>query len=472
MPSYHCTIKTGGKGAASDHAQYIAREGRFAEGERYGALEDSGSGNMPEWARGNPAAFWKASDRYERENGNSYREFELALPRELERGHQIALMQRFIEQELGNRHAYQWALHVEEARDGGEQPHVHLMFSDRINDGIERGPEQYFKRANRKNPEKGGCLKLSYGADRTAAAETYRGIRARWAQVQNLALQERGIEARVDHRSLAEQGITHREPGRHQGPAVAGIEARGEASEVGSRQRQEMAERQAARDALMEEARQIERQEEAEERQAARARRGLLPLVVAAPEEDRVALAQQLNRDWQAQLERTAVAAQLRTERREAALKQAKPQQIPLMIRLVKQARALQQRLGQMLESGRDWIKERFKAVLERALGRAQPIAPKVQREPAAGSNEAVVREFKTIAQNRAFNRPGYTDRSVEWQAMPEALRKHVLKFNLLDPRVQDAALHALAQNPVVVRGLRDLIQEFRQQERGQERGR
>ena len=31
------------------------------------------------------------------------------------------------------------------------------MFSDRIQDGIERGAEQYFKRANRKTPEKGGA---------------------------------------------------------------------------------------------------------------------------------------------------------------------------------------------------------------------------------------------------------------------------------------------------------------------------
>ena len=50
--------------------------------------------------------------QYERENGNTYREFELALPRELERDHQIALVQRFIESELGTAHAYQWAMHT------------------------------------------------------------------------------------------------------------------------------------------------------------------------------------------------------------------------------------------------------------------------------------------------------------------------------------------------------------------------
>ena len=119
MAHYHCSIKTGAKGAAADHAAYIAREGRFADEERYGAVEAQGVGNMPEWAREDPAAFWRAADSFERENGNTYREFELALPRELERAHQIALVERFIESELGGKHAYQWALHSDPAQRRG-----------------------------------------------------------------------------------------------------------------------------------------------------------------------------------------------------------------------------------------------------------------------------------------------------------------------------------------------------------------
>jgi hypothetical protein len=308
---YHVSIKTGGKGAAADHAAYIAREGRFADQERYGAVEAQGVGNMPAWARDDPAAFWRASDSFERENGNTYREFELALPRELERAHQIALVERFIESELGGKHAYQWALHADQARDGGEQPHVHVMFSDRMQDGIERAPEQYFKRANRKTPEKGGALKRSYGADKAQAAQTYREIRARWGAVQNLALEAQGIAARVDHRSLAAQGIHDREPGLHQGPAVAGIEARGERSAVGERQREQIAAREAKREAVLEEQRQLER------------------------------------------------AAQ-------AALHEASPRQLPLFTRLLSQGRALQQRLVQTFERVKDWVRERFHPALTR----------------------------------------------------------------------------------------------------------
>ena len=43
--------------------------------------------------------------------------------------------------------------------DGNDQPHVHLMFNERLQDGIERDPEQYFKRYNSKNPERGGAKK-------------------------------------------------------------------------------------------------------------------------------------------------------------------------------------------------------------------------------------------------------------------------------------------------------------------------
>ena len=114
--------------------------------------------------------------------------------------------ERFAEQELGTTRPYQWAIHTCTASDGKEQPHVHLMFSDRQHDGIERGPEQFFKRYNAKNPERGGARKFSYGADKAEAARTYEGIRERWAKVQNLALEQAGVEARVDHRSLGGPG--------------------------------------------------------------------------------------------------------------------------------------------------------------------------------------------------------------------------------------------------------------------------
>ena len=312
MASYHMQINTGGKGAALEHAQYIQREGPFTE-ERYGEVAARGHANMPEWARENTAEFWRASDEHERANGNTYREYELALPRELSRSQQVALVQRFAEQELGTTRPYQWAIHLSTASDGKEQPHVHLMFSDRQHDGIERGPEQFFKRYNAKNPERGGARKMSYGVDKEEAARTYEGIRERWAKVQNLALEHAGVETRVDHRSLAAQGI-HREPEVHRGPAVSGIEGRGEVSQVGERQREQMRARTQAREMVVAEVRVVTREEVAAERVAVRERRDLAREVTGA---DRAVVLPLVEADRREQLGRAQAAAERRVERRQ-----------------------------------------------------------------------------------------------------------------------------------------------------------
>ncbi|MCB0197168.1 MAG: MobA/MobL family protein, partial [Anaerolineae bacterium] len=85
---------------------------------------------------------------------------------------------------------------------GGEQPHAHLMYSERTVDSIERGAEQYFRRYNGKHPELGGCRKDSAGTE-----ERLFETRQRWAEVQNAHLQQYGHAAQMNHRSLAEQGI-------------------------------------------------------------------------------------------------------------------------------------------------------------------------------------------------------------------------------------------------------------------------
>ena len=212
MATYHCSVKVGGKGQASGHAAYIAREGRYAERAGYEDLEATGYGNLPSWAEHQPSLFWSAADRHERANSTTYRELELALPRELNPEQRHALVLDFIQHEIGARHAHQWAIHNPGAAlAGGEQPHVHLMYSERTVDGLDRDPEQYFKRYNGKHPELGGCRKDSAGTE-----ERLLETRQRWAEVQNAHLQQHGHAARVDHRSLADQGID-RAPEQHLG---------------------------------------------------------------------------------------------------------------------------------------------------------------------------------------------------------------------------------------------------------------
>jgi hypothetical protein len=217
-------MKVGKAGKAGPHAAYIAREGQYADRlERGERLEATEAGNMPAWAQSNPQAFWQAADAFERKNGTTYREMEIALPRELDADQRAALVREFVRQEIGDRHAYQWAIHTPTAADGQEQPHVHLMFSERQRDGIERDPEQYFKRYNAKAPEKGGARKgygPSAGQTLTKAerAAELKELRGRWEAMCNAHLERAGVEQRIDMRSHAERG-TGLEPERKQLPS-------------------------------------------------------------------------------------------------------------------------------------------------------------------------------------------------------------------------------------------------------------
>ncbi|EEZ5182651.1 MobA/MobL family protein [Escherichia coli] len=223
MASYHCTVKTGAKGVALKHADYISRSGEYKNYKSREDLEFSSSGNMPSWAKKNPAELWKAADEFERKNGTAYREIEIALPRELTREQRIELVEDFVQKELGDRHAYQYAIHNPlGAIDGKEQPHAHIMFCERINDGIERDPQQFFKRANSKSPERGGAKKARFGETPQERKSALVALRSHWADVQNEYLARHGHQSRVDHRSLKEQGIK-RTPEVHLGPVRVAV---------------------------------------------------------------------------------------------------------------------------------------------------------------------------------------------------------------------------------------------------------
>ena len=221
------SMKVGKPGAAGAHAAYISRQGEYANrlerGEKLEATED---GNMPRWAMHNAQEFWKASDQYERKNGTTYREMEIALPRELPSEQRIELVREWVAQEIGDRHVYQWAIHNKSAADEGEQPHVHLMFSERQVDEIERDPDLYFKRYTAKQPEKGGARKeygkvdpaLNGKERRAARAAVLKELRGRWGDLCNVHLERAGLSERIDMRSYREQGID-RQPERKMRPS-------------------------------------------------------------------------------------------------------------------------------------------------------------------------------------------------------------------------------------------------------------
>jgi hypothetical protein len=178
---------------AAAHAQYIARDGQY---QQRGGLELVESGNMPEFARENPHSFWEASDAHERKNGRAYTELQIALPRELapEQRHELA---RDTARELmGERFAYTLAVHTPMAKDNIEQPHMHLMFSERVVDSNTQSlsEEQFFKRNGaKKDPE---------WNSRDKPME----VREKWVEMMNAAMERHGHEQRLDARSWADQG--------------------------------------------------------------------------------------------------------------------------------------------------------------------------------------------------------------------------------------------------------------------------
>ncbi|HHL3368352.1 TPA: MobA/MobL family protein [Klebsiella pneumoniae] len=221
MATYHLSVKFGGKGKALAHASYITREDKFSQRQD---LEHTEHGNMPEWARDEPAHFWQAADAYERANGSTYREIEIALPRELNEAQRLALVRDFVKQETGDKHAWTFAIHNPKASiDGGEQPHAHIMMSQRVNDGIERSPEQYFRRYNAKFPARGGARKDSgHNLTPTEQKQALKALRERWERTHNAHMKRYGFEQGfIDSRSLKTQGID-RKPEQHLGFEAAG----------------------------------------------------------------------------------------------------------------------------------------------------------------------------------------------------------------------------------------------------------
>lgn len=206
MAEYHLSLKIGAKGKAAPHYHYITATGKYVKKSGVVHIE---SGNMPFWAAAQPVLFWEASDEYERANGTTYRELEVALPRELPLPIQFDLARQLAAEVCGKRHPYTFAIHHTEASDGGLNPHVHIEFSERIQDGIDRDMTTFFRRANKKHPEKGGCLKdrswqaITHGRQKhgAEACERLLEIREKWASMCNQALESNCFDARVDHRS-------------------------------------------------------------------------------------------------------------------------------------------------------------------------------------------------------------------------------------------------------------------------------
>ena len=238
---YHLKVGFGSRagGQSASAKDDIEREGRYtADGEEREHVEH---GHMPAWAQDDPHAYWQAADAHERANGRLYSEVQFALPRELDASGRRALAGAFAERVCGGeRLPSTLALHKGEAEtpDKPDNPHAHLMFSERGNDGIARSEEQWFKRHNPTAPERGGARK----SRAAKAGDWLDTTRQAWEQTANRALEQAGRAERIDGRSLPDRrDAAHREgdleraaelsrePNVHRGPGQY-LKDRGRAS--------------------------------------------------------------------------------------------------------------------------------------------------------------------------------------------------------------------------------------------------
>ena len=228
MASYHLRVKDdtklGGKRiSAKKHVDYILREDGKSHADyinREGAQSERNDcvfkgSQLPKWAKGSAQKFFSAATRYEDKGNVRYREIELSLPNELSLEQNLEIVDRFIADHLSS-HYYAYAIHEKAGELSGERhPHVHIMFSERLIDDVEKIQERpaykYFRRAAK--PLKGEQVasferRRQHGAPKDKKWHNKKylyEIRADFAHIQNEVLAQNGFSIRVDHRSLKAQ---------------------------------------------------------------------------------------------------------------------------------------------------------------------------------------------------------------------------------------------------------------------------
>ena len=134
-----------------------------------------------------------------RKDAQLAREIEFSIPREMNREQGISLARDFVKREFIDRGMVaDLNVHWDRAEDGSPKPHAHVMLAMR-----EVGPDGFGQKERDWN-----------------RSELLQHWREAWSAHVNERLAELGIDARIDHRSYAEQGIKL-EPQHKIGPAAS-----------------------------------------------------------------------------------------------------------------------------------------------------------------------------------------------------------------------------------------------------------
>jgi ATP-dependent exoDNAse (exonuclease V) alpha subunit len=191
------------------------------------------------WAhdRGN---LWNTAEHAEvRKDARVAREYLVALPAELAHDQRVKLVREF-SRELVERYRFALDVAIHAPRDfpGSDSRnfHAHLLATTREVTPKGLGAKTTVEMHDRRRREAGLDSSVRELLD----------VRKSWANAANGALQAAHIDARIDHRTLAAQGI-NREPAPHIPRAVFEMERRGHRTVVAERIREEYQARVASR---------------------------------------------------------------------------------------------------------------------------------------------------------------------------------------------------------------------------------
>jgi len=211
--------------------------------------------DAPEWAR-DRGELWSEVERFEkRKDAQLAREVEIALPHELTSEQQRQLVTDYVRENFIRKGMVaDVAIHAPSKEGDQRNDHAHILLTLR-----EIGPEGFGPKVREWNS--------------TAQLETWR---ENWARTANRYLERYGHEARIDHRTLEEQG-SDKEATVHLGPSAMQAEREGEQTERGDINRR-IEERNQQREQLKAAREEIERERAAHMAATLYDRAGLVPM--------------------------------------------------------------------------------------------------------------------------------------------------------------------------------------------------
>lgn len=234
MAIYHLTTKA----ISRSKGQSSIASAAYRSGEK---LIDQRTGEIADYTRkqevdhkeivgfdGSRSELWnKAEQAEKRKDATLAKEYEVALPVELNREQKIELVREYGEY-LNKRHKV--AVDICIHKIDSDNPHAHILTTTReVNNGNELG--------DKATREWNDTKRKKHGLE--GRKQDLIEARQKWEECANRALERAQVRERIDHRSLKNQGID-RAPQIHIGPTATAMERKGIQTERGDINRSRM----------------------------------------------------------------------------------------------------------------------------------------------------------------------------------------------------------------------------------------